>query len=239
MAAVPGAAPAPPLYSYGPFFENHDPFNEDYSLLLGPYNVPPGGGDGPAPAQVRSLACAAWSTGIATAHFDIHEGKLSVYIQLDRIVPQLGLADSPWLDTNIAQLGDLISNQAVLVELPDALWNRGPVVRVGTFTLVEAALNGDPDLQFMGPFNDDDADTELVRTRRSCPIPPFFVRGILALGRNPTVRQVWAYVYPICVDGIAPDASFLRLRPMTCRGGKGNWFLVKFPILPNNKLRPT
>ena len=46
-----------------------------------------------------------------------------------------------------------------------------PVVRVRTGTLIETALHGDAAMQFMGPFNfnDDDADTELVRTRKICP----------------------------------------------------------------------
>ncbi len=214
MVSVSGAAPAR-NYSYGTYFSQTDPFQGDYSNLLRDYSVPPGGGDGPAPADVRTLACGAQAAGIATGFFDVTENKVSVYIQLDRVVSQLGQAPSSWLGTIIAQLGDLISNQAVLVELSDNLWNRGPVVRVGSHTLVETALNGDADLQYMGPFNDDDADTELVRTRRICPIPPVFLEGILALGRNASPRQVWAYVYPICVDrgwleSCAPFLDYLR-----------------------------
>lgn len=213
MTAIP---PTRPTFSYGTFFADaNDPVGGDYAHLLEPYHLPTAGGDGPAPADVRSLACGAQATGIPTAFIDVHDGKLSVYIQLDRIVPQLGRAPSAWLNTNIAQLGDLISNHPVLVELPDAAWNRGPVVRVGTPTLIDTALAGDAAIQFMGPFNETDADTELVRTRKISPIPHAFVQGILALGRNATPRQVWAYVYPICVDrgwlvSCAPFLDFLR-----------------------------
>lgn len=244
MVTNAGAAPARTFYSYGTYFAQHDPFNGDYTALLRDYNVPPGGGDGPAPADVRNLACGAQAAGIATGFMDVTNNKVSVYIQLDRVVNQLGQAPSTWLGTIIAQLGDLISNQAVLVELSDNLWNRGPVVRVGSHTLVETALNGDADLQVLGPFGDDDADTELVRTRRLSPIPPTFLEGIIALGRNATPRQVWAYVYPVCVDrgwlvSCAPFLDYLRCT-MTCTTAGENPAIWSeqppTPILPDEEM---
>ncbi len=215
MAAIPGAAPARRFFSYGDFFSGNDPFNGEYETLLDPYGLPPAGGAGRAPAEVRALACGAQASGIPTAFFDVHDGLVYLYLQLDRVVHQLGREPSTWLNVNLAQLGDLISNHPVIVQLADACWNLGPVVRVATFALVEAALNGDADMRCMGPFNDTDGDTELVRTRRISPLPPAFVQGVIALGRNPTVRQVLEYVYPICVDrgwlvSCKPLLDFLR-----------------------------
>ncbi len=70
----------------------------------------------------------------------------------------------------------------------------------------------------MGTFNDTDADTELVRTRKICPVPPTptFVQGILALGREATPRQVWSFVYPMCVDGGWSCAPLLLLDYLRC-----------------------
>ncbi len=55
------------------------------------------------------------------------------------------------ISSDVVQLGDLITNQPVLVRVPDMAWtwtwNRGPVAAVrvgtGTGTLIETVFNGD------------------------------------------------------------------------------------------------
>eukprot|EP00979_Chaetoceros_neogracilis_P014842 scaffold4934_cov145-Chaetoceros_neogracile.AAC.1 len=62
-------------------------------------------------------------------------------------------------------------------------------IRVGTAATIDTALAGDPDAIFLGPYDDADAGTELIRVRRTCYVPPSYVP--LLLGGPMSPRDAW------------------------------------------------
>ena len=65
-------------------------------------------------------------------------------------------------------------------------------LRVATPPAIDTALAGDPNAQLLGPFIDTDADTELIRYRRTCYVPPCYVPLFLAGPLSP--RDAWIIV---------------------------------------------
>lgn len=219
MAAVPPAphmpAPRQPTASYATYFDNNsnDVFNRNYTEVLTPYAVNIAGAD-VAPAIVRDLATNAKENGIPTAFIQAQDnGQCQVMIQLDKISSRLGLPDNQWTGRLFLQHGDLVHNQSRITELPDTAFNAAVAVRVGLPATIQAAFAGDPDLQVMEAFAQDDAASEVVRSRKICFLPPPFVSALLA---GPiTVRQAWTIVNDKCVaegweESCAPLLNYLR-----------------------------
>ena len=208
--------------SYGSYFTQNDRFDGEYTALLNSYSVPPAGA-GDQPAVVRALAASARTSNIPTCFLQAGQGKIRVLLQLDRAEPQMGLPDSQWVGRNIVLLGDLIENQAVMIELHDSAWNMGTVTRVAEHGLVNTTLAGDLTLETMGPFDVDDAGTELVRNRKICAAPPPLVEGLLAI-QNLTPRKAYTYVYGRCVAegwllSCKPLLDYLRCAMTVSAGG--------------------
>ena len=91
------------------------------------------------------------------------------------------------------QKGDLFHNQAQLVFwLQEYFHQLNGQARVGTRAAIDTALAGDPAAELLGPFAAVDADTELVRVRRTCFVPPAFVPAFLASQLTP--KEAWQQV---------------------------------------------
>ncbi len=193
MAAPGGAGPPPADMKYQLFFDDagHDPFGGDYAEAMAPYLVPLANNNATAPATVRNLACNCASNNVPTAFLLLHpDNLLHVYVQLSPFNARMGMPTTPWDGNMYIQKGDLHHNQAVLVEWQDNYFHQVQnQIRVPTAAAIDTTLAGDANLQVLGPYNDQDADTELIRVRRTCYVPPAYVSLFLA---NPlTPRQAW------------------------------------------------
>ena len=67
-------------------------------------------------------------------------------------------------------------NQAQTVNLLASYFHQvGGQLRVGTLAYIDTALSDDPNAESLGPFIAADTDTECIRYRRTCYVPPVYV----------------------------------------------------------------
>jgi hypothetical protein len=106
-----------------------------------------------------------------------------------------------------AQKGELFHNQSQTVTwLPDYFYQVGGQLRVATAAAIDTALAGDPNAENLGPYNANDADTEVIRYRRTCYVPPAYVPLFLAGPMSP--KQTWMTVKgQIDTDNNAADCE--------------------------------
>ena len=91
--------------------------------------------------------------------------------------------------------GELIQNVTHTVGLGSAVFNLlNNMVMVLTQATIVAALIADANLQLMGPYQNGDANTEGVKTRKMSPVP-HFIKGF------PTGRYYGARVLDISLPG--------------------------------------
>ena len=199
-------AQAPPLGNLAPahaatcdymsFFQDqqNDPFLGNYAAALVPYLVPVANQNVATPADVQELALNCQRQSVPTAFLLLHDdGKLHIYLQLDKFHTRMGMPPTQWDDAMFCQKGDLFHNQAQLVFwLQEYFHQLNGQVRVGSRAAIDTALAGDPAAELLGPFAAVDADTELVRVRRTCFVPPAFVPAFLASQLTP--KEAWQQV---------------------------------------------
>ena len=81
-------------------------------------------------------------------------------------------------------------------------------MNVPTVVTTNAAISGDPNLQQLGPYNDGNAGTEVIRVRCTIVIPFAYVNTFLA--NEVTPRFFWETIYPqIVTDGREADCLAL------------------------------
>ena len=240
-AAAPGVfgpAQAPVCY-YRDYFSSpdQDPFNGVYAEALEPYRVPLANNNALNPAQVKTLAINCHSQRIPTAFLLLHpDGKLHIYIQLVKFNTRMGCDATPWDEGCYVQKGELIHNQSVLVEWQDAYFHQvANQIRVPTPAVIDTTLAGDINANVLGPFTNADADTELIRVRRTCYIPPKYVPLFLAEPLSP--RQAWEQVRgQVIVDGKEADClplmDFLRAALVTSQQGAPPVLEIALPTAP-------
>ena len=201
MAAVvqPGAGFVPnvfPTASYHVYFSDtaNDPFRGNYLAALSDYLVPLVNNNVTTPAVVRERACASITQGLPSAFLLQHpDNTIHIYLQLSRFSTRLGLPATPWDDHMYVQKGDLHHNQSVIVRWLDEYFHQVNVqIRVPTSASLDTLLAADQQVQCFGPFTENDADTELIRVRRTCYVPPAYVPLFLASSLSP--RQAWDLV---------------------------------------------
>ena len=209
-APVPLGPARPPTVFYRDYFSDatKDPFRGNYSGVLQSYMVPPA--DAPTPTVVRNAACNASTQNIPTAFILLHDNdiKLHVYLQLERFNARIGLPPTPWDDRMFIGKGELVHNQQVVVEWNDNYFNQSNNVRVPSAALIDNAYGADPNANILGPFDAADADTEVIRVRRTCYVPPPYVS--LFLANQFTPREAWMNVRgQIVNDGREADCATL------------------------------
>jgi hypothetical protein len=218
MAAIPPQRPGPVqenLVSYQNYFADaqNDPFNGDYTQALLPYAVP--AANAMTPAAVNTLAINCRNQNVPTAFVLLHSDdlKLHLYLQLDKFDARFGFPASPFDDRLFIGKGELHHNHHQLVEWQVQYFHQTNNIRVPSHAFIDNALAGDNDIEFLGPYQDADADTETIRVRNTCYIPPAYVPLFLAHPLSP--RQAWETVQTqIVVDNrqesCAPLINFLR-----------------------------
>jgi len=142
-----------------------DVFQGNYTAALVPYVIPLANQNVPTPARVQDVAinCQAQDVPLAFLLM-LSDSKLHVFLQLAKYTARMGLPPTPWDDQLYAQKGELYHNQAQTVTwLPDYFNQVRTQLRVATSNFIDTALAGDPNAEFLGPFVDADADTEVIR----------------------------------------------------------------------------
>lgn len=190
------AASAASQASYIDYFSDaaHDPFNGQYAQVLAPYdvplqNVPPAY----TPDNIRTLVIGARAQRVPTAFLLYHDARLHIYLQVDKFHTRLGLPETPWDDRMFAQKGDLHRNQAVLVEWKADYFHQLPQqILVPTAATIDTVYAAQPNVEYLGPYAQGEAGTELIKVRRTCFVPPKYVP--LFLGSPLTPRQAWERV---------------------------------------------
>ena len=218
MAAAQGNAPAvaglgtaqPSLYHYRDYFSDpaNDVFQGSYSAVLDLYGVPLANQNVPAPARVQERALSCHNQSVPSAFLlMLNDGKLHIFLQLAKYSARMGLPATPWDDLMYAQKGELFHNQSQTVTwLPDYFYQVGGQLRVATGAAIDTALAGDPNAEQLGPYNANDADTECIRYRRTCYVPPAYVSLFLAGPMSP--RDTWLTVKgQMDIDANAADCA--------------------------------
>jgi hypothetical protein len=101
----------------------------------------------------------------------------------------MGLPATPFDNVALAFLGDLVQHQAP----PSVIWKGTnfhvltPQVRVPTTLMMDQFLAAVPNDTMLGPYQDGDAGTEIIRTRRTMFLPPKYVS--LFIDRSLTPRE--------------------------------------------------
>jgi hypothetical protein len=194
---MPAAPPAAPFRaSYVDFFADaaHDPFQGQYAAAMAPYDVPLQNHPATlAPEQIRTLVIGARAQRVPTAFLLMHGDHLHIYLQADKFHPRLGLPATPWDDLIYAQKGDLHRNQAVLIEWKSDYFHQlNQQLLVPTAATIDTVFAAQPEAEFLGPYAQGEAGTELIKVRRTCFVPPRYVPLFLAGPLKP--REAWERV---------------------------------------------
>ena len=185
-----GTAQANSVY-YRDFFSDtaKDPFNGDYAQALLPYAVP--ATNAVPAADVRALAVNCRTQNVPTAFLLLHndDQKLHIYLQLEKFHTRLGLPATPYDDRLFIGKGELHHNSHLLVEWNAAYFAQTNNIRVPSVDLVDNAYAADVAANILGPYGANDVDTEVLRIRSTCFVPPAYVPLFLAKPLTP--REAW------------------------------------------------
>jgi len=201
--------------SYSDFFANpaNDPFQNNYTRILAPYHIPLAGNDFLTPVQVQRLVldCQQTNSRIPTAFLLLHpDGLLHCYVQVDSFAPRAGLPPTPWDNQLFAQKGELLpDNSMTIIQWPGQSFHLlQRQIRVGSIATIDESILAAPNENMLGPYNDNDDGTELVRVRRTCYVPPSFVPAFLAT--NMTPKLAWTTV----VQSIRDNNQEVACKPL-------------------------
>ena len=115
-------------------------------------------------------------------------GYVNVYHpRVSHFAPRIGMLPTPWGDIAFAFQGDVVQQQAP----PSIVWDQSyfhtvvPMIRVPTVVMMDQLLGQDPNSQFMGPCGEEDAGTEVIRTRCATVVPHGYVQLLLVQSLTP------------------------------------------------------
>ena len=170
---IPPLGSSAPVVHYRDYYGTTDPFNGNYLAALDPYHIPFIQSNVLPPSVVQQMACDARQHRIPTAFILLgkRDLKIHIYCQLTKFTARHGLPASEWDNRMFIHKGELYNNQGVLVEWPSDMFHQASQVRVPSIQAVEAEF-GDPEADLLGPYQPTDDDTVLIRTRRTCYVPP-------------------------------------------------------------------
>jgi hypothetical protein len=117
-------------------------------------------------------------------------GEIVTYHCMTHFTPCMGLAPIPWDNLGFAFLGDMIPGQLP----PMVLWDHSyfhtiKQTRMPTIAALDQTLAAQPNTKLVGSFRNNDAGTELLRTRHGMSIPTKYVPMVLGMGLSP--KNAW------------------------------------------------
>jgi hypothetical protein len=167
-------------------------------------------------------------------------GYVNVYHLVSRFAPRIGMLPTPWDDIAFAFQGDVVQQQAP----PSVVWDQSyfhmvvQLIRVPTVIMMDQLLGQDINSQFVGPFGEEDAGTEVVRTRRATVVPHRYVQLLLAQSLTP--REAWIRVKgAIAATGQMADCSplidWLRVALTRTDADQPSRLCVEYPSQPTKR----
>jgi hypothetical protein len=202
----------------------NDPYAGQYAAIMGEYAVPLDGLNVQPPQVLAQRAYQSASQGIPISFLILssppaaapgHAGHLILMHRVAKFHAVVGMPVHQWSDRAFAFKGDLVQGQ-----LPSVDWDPTYLHQVNGQQLIPTAdaltqlLAGDPALSLVGPFQNGEAGTEFVRTRRSMYVPPRYVSIFLEEDLSPRVAYetfLAAATTNNDVGDCAPLLQWLRL----------------------------
>jgi hypothetical protein len=160
---------------------SRDPFlvNGGYVALLAPFHVEDN--NNPTPLAVHQLIAAATNQHLPVALVALVDGRLTPLFLSFRRDCAMGVAEHPatngWM---FAFEGKLIGSQSYLVELFNESFNLSPRMTVPDMGHVRGLLAANPQLNMVGLFEENAANTSSIRTRFVVPLPNKYAALFLA-----------------------------------------------------------
>jgi hypothetical protein len=195
------AAAPTPTFSNSVFNDPaKDPDVGNYAALLAPFlydihnNVA-----NRAVADIRDLVNGRSSNMDPLAMIVLVDGSAKVYLCPKRLDQPLGSAAHPRWNQVYAFDGDLLGGTAYNAQVDNATYELiQNSIHVPTLVTILAAVGGDPTLVSMGPYANGDAGTEVVRVRKTIPVPFAYVNIFLANVVTP--KFYFESIYPQIVN---------------------------------------
>ena len=171
-----------------------DPYNGLYDGLMEVFAVPL---QGPAvpPATLMSQVADSTLAGVPSAFLLLIEnpvnpdlpGTLMCFHRLSKFPARLS-SPSYWDNRFFAFAGDSVGPQITTVIWRSEFFNQvngGALLRIPTEAQADAELGIFPTPTTLGPYHNQDAGTETVRTRRAMIVPPAYIRLFLSGSMSP------------------------------------------------------
>ena len=164
----------------------------DYGPFFSAYSTPLDATQGTSPASMKDATMAMSEDVPKVFLYMTTEAGAPVIRTLFRpkVFPAVPGRVTPWDGDIFAFATDLsIGNQITTVHWPPTAFHRTAQVRAPDVASMEAAWLVNPASLSLGPFDPNDASTELTRTRFMMPVPPAYIH--LVFGGRFTPRALW------------------------------------------------
>jgi hypothetical protein len=240
---APGMPPLIPLpSSYLEYYQDDgkDKAAGEYTAIMNTFAVPLAGSaltPGQVTDAVFALAVVDPQAFVMLIVDEIHpNGRVCLFHRLQQYAPQLG-NPTAFNRNGYAFFGDVTNGQSPpSVEWPaNAFYQVGVLVRVSLREVIDQTLAGDPELKLLGPHENDEAGTEVIRVRQSMLVPFRYVR--LLLPGSLTPREAWIQLAgAIYNDGkqvaCAPLLDWLRVALTRQAAGTASRLQQEHPRVP-------
>jgi hypothetical protein len=171
-----------------------DPYQGDYADLMDVFAVPPQGA-ATAPAQLTTQVGDSTVAGTPSAFLllvedplnPLQSGQVMCFHRITKFPARLGHR-SPWDNQFFAFSANNHGPQITTV-----IWrndflsqaNNGALIRVPTEVQADTECSVVPAPIMLGPYGNNDAGTETIRTRRAMIVPPMYIRLFLSTPLSP------------------------------------------------------
>ena len=178
-----------PHTTYAEFYNDgsNDPYSGRFAPVLGPFDIDPANAAASTrPADLLNQLTSATTARLPSAILALvhgteddanHPGWIECYHKIFRFPARFGMTATRWDNLNFAISGDIVRGQCAPVAL-GAQWfyQTANNLHAPTEAAVEAAIvaNTNDDL-VVGPYNADDAGTEIVRVRNVVYLPSPYI----------------------------------------------------------------
>lgn len=216
--------PAGPL-TYAEYYQDasNDPYNGEYTAAMQTYNVPLANAAVIAPGPLAQQVYASASTVPMSfvllcrdpaADPAVDPGRVVLFHRVSQFSARIGMPATPWDNQAFAFKGDVHRHQIVTVNwVQDYFYQIQAQIRVPTVQEANQQLTAQPQAILLGPYNNNDAGTELIRTRRSMYVPPRYVNQFISEDLTPAEaynRFVGVATADGTMNACAPLVDWLR-----------------------------
>ena len=189
QGAIP-AAPAAPTTTYFDLFSDaaNNTMNGHVQTLLAPYND----FNNFTPVQVEETALSGRQGQPAVTYCFIvyHEESEKIHAYINPATYTASpIRTTPHDGEIFIQVGDLMEQQFSLAIWPRSMYHQSNNMLVPTAAQLDNLIAADPDDELFGPFQANDPNVELIRTRYCCLVPHAYIP--LVIDRPHTPKELW------------------------------------------------